>query len=246
MVIIMANAEFYMQKVNTLIASIMQPSFLPWLGYFNLIRKSDIFVFLDNVQFEPRSWQHRNRIYDGKREIWLSVSTTRPSGRESLISEVLVNYEHFRPEQLQETLRRVYMKHPFYSELESIVSNVFSKNHSLLCNLNVDLIKSVSNSLGLSTIFVMASSLKVRGRKAELLDSILGQVKADVLLSPVGSKNYLEPFGGHFPSGVEIRYQEFSPFPYRQRSSTNSLFVDSLSFVDALANVGLSGLKELI
>jgi len=75
-----------------MIVSIMQPTYLPWIGYFDLISKSDIFVFLDDVQFSRRSWQQRNRILLDGKETMLTIPIQNKGKREQLIKDVLVNY----------------------------------------------------------------------------------------------------------------------------------------------------------
>ena len=57
----------------------MQPTYLPWLGYFDLMAESDLFVFLDHVQFEKESWQNRNRVKSPEGWLWLTVPVTSPT-----------------------------------------------------------------------------------------------------------------------------------------------------------------------
>ena len=72
-----------------MIVSIMQPTYLPWLGYFDLIARSDIFVFLDDVQFSYRSWQQRNRILDLGKEKMLTVPVVRRGNRTNILDTVI-------------------------------------------------------------------------------------------------------------------------------------------------------------
>ena len=64
-----------------MIVSIMQPTYLPWIGYFDLIAKADIFVFLDDVQFSRRSWQQRNRVLLDGKEMMLTIPTKNKGKR---------------------------------------------------------------------------------------------------------------------------------------------------------------------
>ena len=63
--------------------AIMQPTYFPWSGYFSLINYVDKFVFLDNVQFDRRSWQQRNRIANGEKVLWITV----PVKKKNLLSQ---------------------------------------------------------------------------------------------------------------------------------------------------------------
>ena len=67
--------------------SIMQPHFFPWSGYFNLINKCDIFVFLDDVQFSKNSWQVRNKLFVNKSIKWITVPTKKSSLKNTKINE---------------------------------------------------------------------------------------------------------------------------------------------------------------
>ena len=70
---------------------VTQPTFLPWIGYFDLIDQSDLIVFLDDVQFEKRSWQQRNRIKSASGLQWVTISTEVKGRRHQLIKEVILN-----------------------------------------------------------------------------------------------------------------------------------------------------------
>ena len=77
-----------------MIVSISQPTLFPWIGYFNIIKNSDVFVFFDNVKFEKRSWQMRNRIKsvfkNDESEIWIRIPT-KLSKTDTVIKDVLIN-----------------------------------------------------------------------------------------------------------------------------------------------------------
>ena len=67
--------------------AIMQPTFLPWIGYFAMIDKVDEFVFFDHVQFEKRSWQQRNKIRTHNGEVWLSVPVLNKGKQKQSIND---------------------------------------------------------------------------------------------------------------------------------------------------------------
>ena len=78
----------YSESVTT--CAIMQPTFLPWLGYFNLIHRADTFVFLDDVQLDKRSWQTRNRLFTGQKANWVSCPIQKTK-RDTLICNALIS-----------------------------------------------------------------------------------------------------------------------------------------------------------
>ena len=75
--------------------AIMQPTYLPWIGYFNLIHKSDIFVFLDSVQLTKRSWQVRNKIKDMSGELFLTIPIEKTKHRDELMIRDILNLYYF-------------------------------------------------------------------------------------------------------------------------------------------------------
>ena len=239
----MENTEFIMQKGEGLIISIMQPTFIPWLGYFNLIRQSDTFVFLDSVQFEASSWQQRNKILIGDREVWLTVPTSRPNGRETLLHDVRVNYDHFDPKTVCETLRRSYGKKKGFDWIELELFPIFKENYSSLVHLNIELISIITKHLGLRTNFCKSSDLQTFGKKELLLESILLNFCDATYLSPIGAQVYLSKLGTSFPSGIRIEYQDYLHPSYDQGKR---LFKSHMSIVDAIANVGIDQVKDFV
>lgn len=240
---ITAATEFFMQEDPILIISIMQPTFLPWIGYFNLIARSDYFIFLDNVQFEARSWQQRNRILINGKVAWVTIPVSKPNGSLTKINEVLINREHFQPLKLCQTIRRAYSKKPGLEWLEKEIFPVISSTNFELGKLNVELIESIAKGLGLDTVFLKSSNLKTVGNKEELLESILLNFDEVEYFSPRGSSTYLDKLGGRFLSGIPITFQDFQHPEYNQG---NSEFISHLSIVDAIASVGIDEVRNLI
>jgi len=122
----------------------MQPTFLPWLGYFSLIDSVDKFVFLDVVQFESRSWQQRNRILINSEARWLTVPTTLPSGRSTLINQVLINKEHYSGISLLKTLKQAYGNKPGFEYIEMSLFQAILSPPDYLSLLNVGLITKIA------------------------------------------------------------------------------------------------------
>ena len=69
----------------------MQPTFMPWTGYFHMIKNSDLFIFLDDVQFNKRSWQQRNKFLQLQKEIYLTVPVNSKGKFNQKINNVKIN-----------------------------------------------------------------------------------------------------------------------------------------------------------
>ena len=120
--------------------AIMAPTFLPWMGYFDLINKSDIFVYLDNIQFNKRSWQQRNRIPNINEFLWLTVPVKSKGRFYQSINQVEIDYTRDPFEKIIKTLNNNYSKNDYYFEVINILIEIFKKKINQLSELNIILI----------------------------------------------------------------------------------------------------------
>jgi len=221
----------------------MQPTFLPWLGYFSLINSVDRFIFLDNVQFEARSWQQRNRILVNCMTHWLTVPVPLPTGRETKIKDVVINQEHFSPLKFKQTLVHAYSKSKWGGATINIVSPILESSSQLLSTMNKELIINICNELGIKKEFILASDLEAKGEKASLLLDICKLLGATTYISPVGSRAYLDEFSGFAESGIQVEYQSYQHPVYPQLSVD---FISHLSIIDAMCNIGTEATAHLV
>lgn len=218
---------------------ISQPTFLPWLGYFNLIAQSDVFVLLDTVQFERQSWQSRNRIRTGKGElIWLSVPTEAHPLKTPL-NEICValNPPGWRRKHVK-TIEQNLGRAPFFDQAQAMYRVVLGDkaDQYKLADLNCDFISTVSSELGLKTRLLRASQLPVTGSRVELLLNLCRYLGASNYYSNTGSAVYLENSRADFEdAGITISYQRWEHPTYKQGGQG---FVSHLSCIDAFAFFG--------
>lgn len=218
----------------------MQPTYLPWAGFFNLISKVDVFVFLDDVQYEKTSWQNRNRVLVNGQPHWISV----PAMRENLsqrINEVVIDdrqpwrKKHFR------LIEQSYAKKPHASEMLEIVRPILDTKLSRLVDLNIMLLSRFCEKLALRPHFARTSDLGIEGQRSQRLINICQHFECDEYLSPVGSADYLAQDGHFTRSTVRLSFQNYTPVPYGQ--GQNQPFVSHLSIVDLYANLGAEETK---
>lgn len=223
--------------------AIMQPTFLPWLGYFHLASKVEKFVFLDSVQFDTRSWQQRNKILLNGKPFWVTIPTILTSGRSTKINEVLINKEHYSSDKIIKTIRQAYGKLPGNSFNEEVLFPHLAASHLLLSDMTIAIIKSIFEVLEIKATILKSSELTVSGTKAELLLSICSELGATSYFSPEGSRGYLAEFDGFDLKDISVEYQEFEHPTYKQSGVE---FVPYLSVIDSISNLGIQGVKELI
>lgn len=222
--------------------AIMQPTYLPWAGYFNLIATVDVFVFLDDVQFEKQSWQNRNRVLVAGLPHFLTVPVRRKS-LDQLILEIEVDDTHRWREKHTRLISESYAKRPFGASLKAIIDLIANREFRLLADLNMTIILSIAERLDISTRFVRASELNVTGSRSERLVSIARHFNCETYLSPPGARAYLEA-DGVFPNrSVHLAYHSFEQQPYPQNAPR---FISHLSIIDVLANLGPEATKRYV
>lgn len=224
---------------------ISQPNYLPWLGYFEQIARSDLFVFLDTVQFARREWQNRNRLknFDNK-PFWLTVPVMKHT-QKTPINKICISYHTKNWQANHLNSIKTYLGHSkYFSIIYPYIEAIINKNHSLVVDLNIELIKQICDILCLNTNFIRASSLQTKGKKTNLLIDICKKVGADHYYSSLGAKAYLKNDENLFyESGIELEYQLWEHPQYNQQGNS---FVSHLSVLDALMNVGPDTTRNLI
>ena len=220
--------------------AIMQPTYLPWIGYFDLIDQTDVFVFLDSVQFDKRSWQQRNRIKTSNGELTLTVPVLSKGKREQRICEVEFDpTQNFREKHLR-AIEHNYSKASHFQQYINGFSKLYAQDYKNLAHLNITLIKWFTQKLGLQVEFSHSSSLKTSGKKVELLVDICKKLNADHYLSPLGSKEYIEENNLFSNNGINLSYQNFKHPQYNQLWGE---FIPYLSIIDLFFNEGEKSLN---
>ena len=217
-----------------MIISISQPTLFPWTGYFDIIKKSNVFVFLDTVKFEKRSWQMRNRLKNiNKSEecpTWIQIPTKITKSDTKIIDVEIDNSQNWKSKHLktfQTLYGNTYREIPFLTEL-------YDLEWKKLSDFNISFISNCCKFLGIDTCLKKSSDLNVDGKKSELLLNICKEMNATEYLSTIGSKDYLEKDKGIFSnSDIEIKYHEYEHPNYKQRGSQ---FISKLSILDLVFN----------
>lgn len=208
-----------------------QPNYLPWLGYFDKMRKCDIFVIEDTVQFEYHGYTNRNRIKTREGTRWLTVPV-KATARRQPINQVEIANDSDRKWRRRHwgTLEANYGKAPHWSEYKNFFGDVYMRNWEKLMDLNMHLIRGMMKLLEIDRKLVMASSLGAKGKKSQLIMEQCKALGADTYLSGAGGKEYINP--KEFEDvGVEVIFQDFKYPVYNQ---LHGEYFPNLSTVDYL------------
>ncbi len=229
--------------------AIVQPHYLPWIGYFEMIDRVDVFVLLDDVQFIKREWKNRNRIRKtatAEETKWLTVPIQRscqhgPIDQAALSGEVDWIATHLH------ALHEVYGRAPFYDDAIGWLKEALEghRSNSTLAKLNAATIQTLCRQLGIETPLVASSSLRVGGGREEKLLRICQELEADFYLANNATATYVGP--EYFAAqGIGFATQDYAHPAYTQQFKARPLpFLSHLSIVDLLFNRGPDSLTVI-
>ena len=222
--------------------AISQPTYLPWQGYFALIEYVDEFVFLENIQFNKRSWQQRNKIINNDNEIFLTMPVKSKGKFTQNICDVEI--DNFNKNKMKHimSIKNAYFKCRYFDEYFDGFLKIFSKNYTKLSELNKDLIIHICFILGIKTTISNDKIFNLSSKKADYLRDICLIKKCNNYITTLGSQNYFGETQYFSETKIKIDYFDFQDNEYLQNSKN---FIPRLSIIDLLFNLGPDTLKYL-
>lgn len=218
-----------------IIVAIHQPNYLPWLGFFYKLARSEAFIFLDTVPFSKNSYQNRCRLKTANGLLWLTqpVCTSGRSGQATADVEFDSTLQ-WQKKHLK-SIEMAYRRAPFFKQLfPKLESVLLAHSWQHLADLNIALIESISFELGCATRFFRALHLGVRGHATDLLVGLCKRIQATVYLSGTGGKKY-QDINQFAANGIQVTYTDFTHPQYKQLWGQP---VVGLSIIDLLMNHG--------
>jgi hypothetical protein len=221
-----------------MILSVHQPQYLPWLGYFDKIRKSDAFVFLDQVQYKEREFQNRNKIRTKEGWLWLTVPVKSIGQGRQQISAVQVDNELDWRKKHWSSLKACYGKSRFFKQYEHFFAELYAREWEKLVDLNIYIIDFLLQEFKIKTPVYYESKIGTSMSSTDRIIELCQKLKSDIYLSGQGGKEYLaeEKFSA---AGITLAYQQFAHPRYHQMyAGTAEEFVPNLTALDLLFNEG--------
>ncbi len=221
---------------------ILQPSYLPWLGYFDQLYKSDVFVLYDDVQYDKHGWRNRNRIKTPQGPQWLTVPVlTHGMGKQTNREVRIKSGDPWQRKHLQ-ALRTHYGNSPAFPEVFPRIEGWLSKNWEFLWELNLAGLYLFCDMLGFTREIRLSSELGIGGEKTDRLVRICQALGADIYLTGDAAKSYVDE-AAFAAVGIRLEYHGYRHPTYTQRSGE---FASHLSIIDLLMNHGPGSLDILV
>lgn len=214
--------------------AIMQPGYLPWLGFFELMHNCDVFVLFDDVQYTKKDWRSRNRIRTKNGWIWLSVPVLTKGKQFQLINEARIDYSSDWRKKHLKAVEINYHKSKYFKEYFAGLKKILSFDWEYLVELDLELIRWLALELGIRREIIKSSSLKTSGRREDKIIAVCKALKANELYDSQAAASFLDAQVFR-AQGISLFFQNYAHPVYTQ---LHSPFVPFMSSLDLLFNQG--------
>ncbi|CCJ47461.1 MULTISPECIES: WbqC family protein [Bordetella] len=236
-----------MMRSNARVCAIHQPNFFPWLGYFDKIVRADVFVLLDDVQYQKTggNWTNRVQMMIGPASKWVTAPVDRSYSGVRRIREIRFSpVEKDWREKMCRTIVSAYGRAPHFREIFPLIESLVMYRHDFLAEYNINAIKSLCRELGIPEHKLVNSSVfDLASVSTDLLVDLTRAVGAGVYLCGGGAASYQEDHK-FADSGIALEYQNFRHPVYPQHGRIE--FTPGMSMLDALMETGMAGTRTLL
>lgn len=175
---------------------ILQPSYIPWRGYFHQIYQADLFIFYDDVQYDKHGWRNRNQIKTAQGKQWLTIPVHSAGATSGLlIKDAKIDRSKPWARSHWKAITFAYAKAPYFRRYADFLEPFYQRQDVFLADFTIDLTIALARELGiLHTRFMRSSELDgINGEKTDRLIHILQRVGATHYLSGPSAREYIEP-----------------------------------------------------
>lgn len=234
-----------MEHPDARLVAIHQPNFLPWLGFFDKIRRSDVFVAMDNAQFSKTggTWTNRVQMFVNAEPAWVTMPIVRAYHGLRSIREMRINDDPTWRTKVLRSIEQNYRRAPYFGDVFPSLESIIRNQTSDLAEYNVSGIRTLCQALGFETPIVAGSTLEADGRATGLLIRMVKAVGGTAYLAGGGAGGYQDD-DQFREAGINLIYQDFQHPTYPQFNTSG--FKPGLSVVDALMNCGFAGTAGLL
>ena len=220
--------------------AIMQPTFFPWLGYFELVNKVDKFVFLDDVEISKQSWQTRNFFLSNNECCWKSIPIKGSS--KNMINEAVVVRNGLFFKKFLKFMDQNFKNSEFHG-IQELIHDICNQDEEVnLADFNIKLLECVLKLFNIQTAVYRSNQIEgsiglMKTRDGKIID-IIQKLSCDYYIAAIGSKGYMEKFGlSNYPFEIE-----FFNYP---NSKKISIFYDGYGFENVLESISRLGISKI-
>ncbi len=197
---------------------ILQPSYIPWRGYFHQIQKADVFVFYDDVQYDDRGWRNRNRVKTASGARWLTIPVLSQGVQlaKTKIQDIRIARDLPWERKHLATLQHSYGQAPFFERYHGLVKGFYERHDECLADFTIAVTLALAAELRLTnTRFLRSSAMAVQGAKTDRLLALLAAVGADHYISGPSARDYIDEKKLR-AAGVTLEYMTYDYPEYEQ------------------------------
>ena len=217
------------------IISAHQPAYLPWLGFFHKIAVSDVFLILDNVQFEKNSFINRNKIKGKNGSFWLTVPVVLKGHTQKCVKDTAIdNNQRWMKKHLR-SIEENYCQSPYFDKYFSFFRECYLCQWENLTDLTLYMLRWFLKELNIMTDIQIMSEFSLCSKKSDLIIDICKEFGGDIYLSGELGINYLDVEALQ-RNNIKVLFQKYKHPQYKQGYGE---FMANLSIIDMLFNYGV-------
>ncbi len=215
-----------------MIVSAHQPAYNPWLGYFHKLLLSDVFVIMDDVQFEKNSFINRNKIFQNPEGLMLTIPCDMKNYADKSIKEIEIFNDMWKKKHLR-SLSQTYSKSPYFDKVFPIVEKALSLESKLLIDYSNQLFMDIVSYLEIDTKIVFASDLDIKSKKLDYVIELTKKLNGNVFIfgklgQDYADVNYLND------NQITSIFQDYQHPEYKQKGEN---FIPYLGIIDLIMNI---------
>lgn len=219
------------------VLSAIQPSFLPWRGFFKIIAQSDVHVFYDDVQYDKHGWRNRNRLYSGQGLQWMTVPVLTKGKMGQKINETEIDNSLPWQRKILGAISASYQKSEFFNQFYDWLDCRLKTRYRYISDLNWDLTCDVCRFLSLEAQLKKSSDFCLRAEdRVERLVELCLVNQCDTYLSGPSAKDYISQSDKFSLSKIAVCYEDYYGMP--SYSQLHKDFKPEVSILDTLMNCG--------
>lgn len=225
------------------VVAIVQSSYIPWKGYFDLIRRVDEFILYDDAQYTRRDWRNRNRIKTPMGLQWLSIPVEVKGKYQQAIKDTRISDPTWNERHLK-SIRANYARAPYYRQYKDVIAHLFLGSRStMLSEINLRFLSGVCDLLQINTRLTWSMDYQAVEGRTERVVALCRQSGATEYLSGPSARSYVDP--AQFErAGITLTYMDYGG--YREYPQLHPPFDHYVSILDLLLNTGPEALSYML